>query len=197
MEVEECSSIVATKMSSTMSIVLCMLKKGFSRSKLKIFDLHTKMKHEKHASTSMSSVLLHHHYAASSICRSTDVAMSFVSPRKDYEFSCSNTPLIRRRKRYYQYRHSYNHPKVFVDDLRWSEYESVEASPAFSLPGFGRSPVRVRQLRVSDSPFSIKDAEENTEQLDRAAEDFIRKFYEELEKQRRMATPGTYYRRAQ
>lgn len=189
MEVEECSSVVATKMSNTISIVFYMLKRGFSRSKLKIFDIHTKLRQEKHATTSMSNLMLHHHYAASSICRSTDVAMSFVSPRKEYEFSCSNTPLVRRRKRYYQYRHNYNH-KLFVDDIKFSDqYQSVEASPAFSLPGFGRSPVTVRQLRVTDSPFSMKDAEENTDQLDKAAEEFIKKFYNELEKQKRMAPP--------
>ncbi|KAL8149175.1 uncharacterized protein LOC141701749 [Apium graveolens] len=194
MEVEECSSIVATKMSSAIRLVLYMLKKGFPISKLKIFDIHAKLKQEKHASKSMSNFMLDHHYAASSICRSTDVAMSFVSPRKDYEFSCSNTPLIRRRrKRYYQYRHNYSHQKLFVDDIRFSrEYESVEASPAFSLPGFGRSPVTMRQLRVTDSPFSIKDVEENTDQLDMAAEEFIKKFYRELEKQKRMAPPFTY-----
>lgn len=195
MEVEECSSIVATKMSNTISIVLYMLKKGFSTSKQKLFDIHTKLKQEKHASNSMSNYMLHHHYAASSICRSTDVAMSYVSPPKDYEFSCSNTPLIRRRKSYYQYHHNYNHQKLFVDDIKFSEYESVEASPAFSLPGFGRSPVTVRQLRVTDSPFSMKDAEENTDQLDKAAEEFIQKFYMELEKQKRMAPPFTYSHR--
>ncbi|KAK1396910.1 Avr9/Cf-9 rapidly elicited protein 146 [Heracleum sosnowskyi] len=199
MEVEECSSTVATKMSNTISIVLYMLKKGFSRSKLKIYDLHTKLKQEKHATNTVTNLMLQHHYAASSICRSTDVAMSYVSPPKDYEFSCSNTPLIRRRrKRYYQYRHTYNHQKVFVDDIKLSEYESVEASPAFSLPGFGRSPLTVRQLRVTDSPFSMKDADENTDTLDKAAEEFIKKFYKELEKQKRMAPPFTYsHRRTQ
>lgn len=191
MEVEECSSLVAKKLSDTLSIVFYMLKKGLSKSKLRLIDLHLKLKRPKHASNTMSSLMLHHHYAASSVCRSTDVAMSFVSPRKEYEFSCSNTPLIRRRKKnYYQYRHKYNNQKVF------SDYGSVEASPAISLPGFGKSPGTVRQLRVSDSPFSIKDAEENTEQLDKAAEEFIKKFYKELEKQKNMAPPLTYYRKA-
>lgn len=192
MEVEEGSSIVATKMSNTISRVLYMLKKGFSRSKLKIYDFQTKLKQEK---STMSNLMLHHHYAASSICRSTDVAMSYVSPLKDYEFSCSNTPLIRRRrKRYYQHRHNYKHQKVFVDDIKFSEYQStVEASPAFSLPGFGRSPVTVRQLRVTDSPFSIKDADENTDQLDKAAEEFINKFYNELDKQKRTQSSSMFY----
>ncbi|WOG94359.1 hypothetical protein DCAR_0313653 [Daucus carota subsp. sativus] len=196
MEVEECSSLVATKLSKTLSIVFYMLKKGLSKSKLRITDLHLMLKRQHATTSTRSSLMLHHHYAASSVCRSTDVATSYVSPRKEYEFSCSNTPLIRRRnKSYYQYRHKYTQQRVYSTTTNRSIYEgSVEASPAISLPGFGKSPGR--QLRVSDSPFSIKDAEENTDQLDKAAEEFIRKFYKELEKQKSMAPPLSYYSRA-
>ena len=55
----------------------------------------------------------------------------------------------------------------------------VEASPA--LPGFGRSPM-VRQLRVTDSPFPVGE-EDKDNQVDKAAEDFIKRFYKELRKQ--------------
>jgi hypothetical protein len=56
----------------------------------------------------------------------------------------------------------------------------VEASPA--LPGFGQSPM-VRQLRVTDSPFPLKEDDEKDNQVDKAAEDFINRFYNQLRKQ--------------
>ncbi|KAL6952881.1 hypothetical protein U1Q18_026937 [Sarracenia purpurea var. burkii] len=65
-----------------------------------------------------------------------------------------------------------------VRDMVWSEM----ASPA--LPGFGRTPM-VRQLRVTDSPFPLRDVDEDN-RVDEAAEEFIVKFYKELRKQNAM-----------
>lgn len=64
-----------------------------------------------------------------------------------------------------------------------NEAAAVEASPMV-LPGFGRSPM-VRQLRVTDSPFPLKD--EGDSQVDKAAEEFIKKFYKDLKSQKRMS----------
>ncbi len=57
----------------------------------------------------------------------------------------------------------------------------VEASPA--LPGFGRSPM-VRQLRITDSPFPLRDIDEDSVHVDKAAEEFIERFYKELRQQK-------------
>ena len=59
---------------------------------------------------------------------------------------------------------------------------SEVASPA--LPGFGRSPM-VRQLRITDSPFPLKDIDGDGE-VDKAAEEFIERFYNELKRQKNM-----------
>ena len=67
--------------------------------------------------------------------------------------------------------------------------EMVEASPL--LPGFGRSPM-VRQLRVTDSPFPIKDTDEDP-QVDKAAEEFIRKFHKDLKLQKMMSALESPY----
>ncbi|KAL6996429.1 hypothetical protein U1Q18_006559 [Sarracenia purpurea var. burkii] len=66
-----------------------------------------------------------------------------------------------------------------VLDMIYSEL----SSPA--LPGFGRTPM-VRQLRITDSPFPIRDVDEDSH-VDEAAEEFIAKFYKDLRKQNRMA----------
>ncbi|XP_042067134.1 uncharacterized protein LOC121810431 [Salvia splendens] len=60
-------------------------------------------------------------------------------------------------------------------------FSSAVASPA--LPGFGPSPL-VRQLRITDSPFPLTDAEaEEDNNVDEAAEEFITKFYDDLKRQ--------------
>lgn len=61
----------------------------------------------------------------------------------------------------------------------------VEASPLVTLPGFGRSPM-VRQLRVTDSPFPLKDdGDAHSGLVDKAAEEFIKNFYKDLTLQKR------------
>ncbi|KAK4754320.1 hypothetical protein SAY87_002424 [Trapa incisa] len=56
----------------------------------------------------------------------------------------------------------------------------VAASPI--LPGFGRTPL-VRQLRITDSPFPLKSEEDEDDYVDKAAEEFIERFYKELKRQ--------------
>lgn len=190
MEIEPSPPMKATKLWSIVRIVFYMLRKGLTKSKL-MLDLHLMLKQGKIASKTLTHLMLHHPYSSTFGCRPDDVTSSFISPRA-YEFSCSNSPLIPRRKHYHHRRHRHqNHQhdinaeqKVF--DV-FDEYESsVEGSPMIDLPGFGRSPTAVRQLRVTDSPFSIKDVEENTSQVDKAAEEFIKKFYKELMEQQKI-----------
>nr|XP_016505410.1 PREDICTED: uncharacterized protein LOC107823298 [Nicotiana tabacum] len=57
--------------------------------------------------------------------------------------------------------------------------QSGTASPA--LPGFGRTPT-VRQLRVTDSPFPLRDGEGNS-QVDEKADEFISRFYRDLRRE--------------
>lgn len=67
-------------------------------------------------------------------------------------------------------------------DLIYSEL----SSPA--LPGFGRTPL-ARQLRITDSPFPLRDADGGDSHVDQAAEAFIMRFYNELKKQNYKITP--------
>lgn len=61
----------------------------------------------------------------------------------------------------------------------WDMIRSELSSPA--LPGFGRTPV-TRQLRITDSPFPLVGMDEDAD-VDKAAEDFISRFYNELRQQ--------------
>uniref|UniRef100_A0A1J3JTT9 Avr9/Cf-9 rapidly elicited protein n=1 Tax=Noccaea caerulescens TaxID=107243 RepID=A0A1J3JTT9_NOCCA len=66
---------------------------------------------------------------------------------------------------------------------------SVEALTALSpyLPGFGRSTPLERPLRVTDSPFPLQeDGDVANGHVDKAAEEFIKKFYKNLNQQKKM-----------
>ncbi|GJN35808.1 hypothetical protein PR202_gb24615 [Eleusine coracana subsp. coracana] len=56
----------------------------------------------------------------------------------------------------------------------------------------GRSPAGVRPLRVTDSPFPAVPEDGCGERVDAEADDFIRKFYEQLRMQPYAATPDAH-----
>ncbi|TVU17031.1 hypothetical protein EJB05_33038, partial [Eragrostis curvula] len=60
----------------------------------------------------------------------------------------------------------------------------------------GRSPAGVRPLRVTDSPFpAVPEDGCSNERVDAEADDFIKKFYEQLRMQPYAATPDAHLRR--
>ncbi|KAI4381902.1 hypothetical protein MLD38_007923 [Melastoma candidum] len=65
-------------------------------------------------------------------------------------------------------------------EVEETDQVSEVASPM--LPGFGRTPL-ARQLRITDSPFPLKDDGDGGK-VDKAAEEFIQKFYRALQKQK-------------
>ncbi|WVZ79815.1 hypothetical protein U9M48_027349 [Paspalum notatum var. saurae] len=69
------------------------------------------------------------------------------------------------------------------------------ATPSPALwASFGRTPAHVRQLKITDSPFPIRDdAAADSGQVDKEAEEFIKKFYEQLRKQQSLATATPDY----
>lgn len=206
---EKRSPVIAKKLWNILRIVFCMLKKGIPKSKLMV-DLHMMFKRGKLAGKAIMLHLHQEYYYSSVACRSTDVRMSIV-PRREYEFSCSNSPVypsyFSKRSRNHNHHDNYNNRykseemnvvhKVF-DMLSNGYHENMadaNNSPMVALPGFGQSPM-VRQLRVTDSPFPVKEYEENP-QVDKDAEEFIKKFYKQLKQQGRVAaleSPSPYHK---
>ncbi|KAJ0074842.1 hypothetical protein Patl1_33997 [Pistacia atlantica] len=145
------------------------------------------------------SNLLHHH----SHHNHHHHVSSYVVPPNEYEFSCSNTPnytfpfhLNKRKSNYHHFFGCAHAPPTDDDDVTTvntvkvvlemfnNNEMAVEASPA--LPGFERSPF-VRPLRITDSPFPLRDVDEDNGYVDKAAEEFIQKFYKELKKQKKLS----------
>lgn len=198
MEMEPASTPeVGKKLWHIVRVIFYMVRKSISKSRIMV-DLHLMLKRgNKLAEKAICNLMFHNYQHSSFGCRSND-ALSFISPR-EYEFSCSNSPAnfnpFYTHKRKHQlnlFAKSYKYNDVttaaavqkMLEMLNNPEVASaVEASP-LSLPGFGKSPM-VRQLRITDSPFPLKD--EGDSQVDKAAEEFIKKFYKDLKLQKTAA----------
>ncbi|XP_062010644.1 uncharacterized protein LOC133727031 [Rosa rugosa] len=215
MEVEPSPPVVAKKLWNLVRIVFFMLRKGLTKSKL-LVDLHLMLKRGKLASKAIANnlIMLHHSSNSAFSCRSND-AVSFVTPR-EYEFSCSNSPATHnpflfhhKRNKHHHHHHGYFAKNTSATAAAY-QYDDVstaaavqrvlemlnnemvaEASPMVTLPGFGKSPM-VRQLRITDSPFPMK--EEGDSQVDKEAEEFIKKFYKDLKLQKRTSALESPYR---
>lgn len=73
---------------------------------------------------------------------------------------------------------------------------AVLATPSPALwSSFGRSPAPVRQLRITDSPFPLRDdaADQDGGLVDQEADEFIKKFYDQLRTQQSLAVATPEY----
>ncbi|XP_009771641.2 uncharacterized protein [Nicotiana sylvestris] len=178
--------VMAKKFWKIVRVAFFMLRKGLSKRKL-MFDLSLLMKRGKIASKAAIQNLMFHHNNNNTYGHQCPSSTS--SSKEYYEFSCSNSPafhlpynLNKRSK------HSHHHAPATDDDVLMVNaavlkalemIQSETASPA--LPGFGRTPT-ARQLRVTDSPFPLRDGEGNSH-VDEKADEFISRFYRDLRRE--------------
>ncbi|KAL5729038.1 hypothetical protein ACHQM5_002043 [Ranunculus cassubicifolius] len=157
--------VVAKKLWKILRIVFLMLRKRISKSKILLELHHLMTKRGKILEKVIENLMFHHHSATHS---------SFIGP-KELESSCSNSPAFSfHLGSSSNKRNSRRHESAVRKML---EMLSAEASPV--LPGFEQSPMMVRQLRITDSPFPISD-NENSIEVDEQAEEFIKRFYTQL-----------------
>lgn len=164
-----------------------MLRKGISKGKI-LADLNMLMKRSKIAGkAAIHNLMFHHHHH-----HGGDTNSAAADRHLEYEYSCSNTTAHRGfhiPSFHLSKRKNCQPPQPSGEELMAAAVEmfhSAAASPA--LPGFGPSPL-VRQLRVTDSPFPLRNAEEDSH-VDEAAEEFITRFYKDLRHQNSMAYLG-------
>ncbi|KAL2493142.1 hypothetical protein Adt_28770 [Abeliophyllum distichum] len=189
--------IIAKKVWNIVRVMFFMMRKGISKGKL-LADLDMMMKRGKIAGKAIQN-LMFHQWSTASGRRPHHRNLSFPVPVTEYEFSCSNSPAYPNFNIPFnlnKLKHSRRqHAPPTEDDFATANalvkalemLHSEAASPA--LPGFGKSPM-VRQLRITDSPFPLRNTEEDNH-VDEAAEKFIMKFYKDLKKQNAMTYFGS------
>ncbi|XP_021853407.2 uncharacterized protein [Spinacia oleracea] len=196
---------ISKKVWNIVRVAIFMIKKGLCKRKL-FMDLNLMMKRGKLAGKALGKNLMfhhHHHHKHDEFTSQVGLATPTNNdggPPREYEFSCSNTPLYRhyftnknKKNKSPKYLPLEDGENVNLEDvnnvlqmmLRDEEVTGVLAAASPVLPGlgYGRSPA-VRQLRITDSPFPVKNSEEDNKHVDLAAEAFINKFYSQLKQQK-------------
>ncbi|XP_021749739.1 uncharacterized protein LOC110715466 [Chenopodium quinoa] len=206
-------SNLSKKLWKIVKVAIFMIKKGLCIKKLLMdLNLMMKRGKLASKNLANLMLHHHHHHHDDDYISKVGLATPNNNPNDDttcvYEFSCSDTPLYRHyftNKLKKINRHQNKNVKNplympspyyqedgenvnledvsnMVDMMLHNEQVSVPSPGFTSRLGFGRSP-RVRQLRVTDSPFPVHNSEED-KHVDQAAEAFITKFYSQLKQQK-------------
>ncbi|XP_074592339.1 uncharacterized protein LOC141848120 [Curcuma longa] len=194
-------SSLAKRLWHMIRAVHCMIRKGFTKHNKLIMNLHLLLKRGKLAGKALTDLLLHHgHHPRADITGLSPGELNFFfHAPDDVEFSCSNTPSPafflsagKRLKSGRRRRQADSTLDVHVAAALVKEFEILSlASPVPAAGRFGNSLLAApRQLRITDSPFPAREEEENDGgRVDREAEAFIRRFYDQLRLQQ--SAPAT------
>ncbi|KAL1212422.1 hypothetical protein V5N11_009520 [Cardamine amara subsp. amara] len=196
---------ISKKLWNIVRFLLYMIRKGVSKHKL-IADFNATLKRGK-------NLMFHHRRRVRpAAATASDALNATASLRQEYEFSCSNTPnysfpfpnmAFMKKKSHNSLFACGQSPQTLDDDAAAARAVlellngvgdkgnvtpadlTVALSPYF--PGFGQTPL-VRPLRVTDSPFPLtpENGDVANRHVDKAADDFIKKFYKNLNQQKKM-----------
>ncbi|KAL3366430.1 hypothetical protein AABB24_011220 [Solanum stoloniferum] len=172
--------VIAKKFWKIVRVAYFMLRKGLSSKRKLMFDLNLLMKRGKIAGKAAFQNLMFQGHN-NNINESTS--------KEYYEFSCSNSPAF--HLPFHLNKRINKHNQTEHDDVSMMNaavlkalemLQSETASPA--LPGFGRTPT-VRQLRITDSPFPLREADNGDmiSHVDEKADEFISRFYRDLRRE--------------
>jgi hypothetical protein len=202
-ELHSISPVIAKRLWNVLRISFFMIRKGLISKRKMIMDMNLMMKRGKLLRKSLSNLINSHHHLPKNAARAA-------SGIQEYEFSCSNSPApvffhVPKRKQYH-YFPCINDPQVTEKEEEEEEEEEedepdhhqggnaialVPKTPEYSFnfrlddfaPGEKRSPL-LSPFSVRVSNYSSEDESENIEggigQVDDKAEEFIRRFYEQL-----------------
>ncbi|CAK8535848.1 unnamed protein product [Lathyrus sativus] len=166
--------VISKRIWSMVRVAFFMLRKKLSKGQV-MNNLNMMLRRRgKLAGKAIANLMFHHNQDSSS---SRHFHNSFTSSR-EYKLSCSSFTPTQALPTPDDEAMTMRTMKTVLNMLN-NDQAIVEASPVLS--GFEHSP-RVRQLRVTDSPFPLIDDEKDN-QIDKAAEDFIKKFYRQLRQQ--------------
>lgn len=192
---------MAKRLWSFLRVAFYMMRKGLLSKRKLLMDMNLMMKRGKVLGKKTLGNLIHHHH------RSTGRSISGGYGLREYEFSCSNSPVPVffhagcKRKHHHHY-----FPCINLQEEPETPPPSSHGLPAIQLsPEYSfnfrndQSPefadLGERLISPMVSPFSVRvsnfsGVEENdggSRQVDVEAEEFITKFYEQLKAQRSIA----------
>ncbi|KAI3841948.1 hypothetical protein MKX03_032621 [Papaver bracteatum] len=192
MESKPSTRVVAKRVWNIVKIVFFMIRKGISKNN-KFFIVHLQnimSKREKIATKVIENMMFHYQNS-----KKASQVSSYKVP-KHYEFG--NSPAVyMSNNNCKQKNHGGKFPlseedmttvnavqqllEMLNNEVMTENGGSTILSPHLPGFGFGRTPT-VRQFRITDSPFPLKDhvADEEECQVDEDADEFIKNFYAQL-----------------
>ncbi|PWA95429.1 hypothetical protein CTI12_AA050260 [Artemisia annua] len=116
MEIEQRTPLISKKLWSIIRTLLYMMKKNISKN-IPWFELHMLLKKTTKIATKL---LLEHQTLTNTLtCRPNNIHDTFIPPR-DYQFSCSSTPVFNpKRKSYYRRKsvHDHDHAHALTETV--------------------------------------------------------------------------------
>ncbi|KAK7315695.1 hypothetical protein VNO77_34263 [Canavalia gladiata] len=196
------SPVIAKKLWNVLRITFFMIRKGLVSKRKLIMDMNLMMKKGKLIRKSMSNFMSSHHHHHSKSLAHGGYGI------QEYEFSCSNSPNpvffhhMPKRKHHHFNFPCINSPEVIEEELEADEEPKpvvlVPMTPEYTFnlrfdasdfaPGDRKSPL-LSPFSVRISNYSSEDENEEggvNGQVDDQAEDFIKRFYEQLRMQSRI-----------
>ncbi|CAK8535851.1 unnamed protein product [Lathyrus sativus] len=170
--------VISKRVLSLVRAAFFMMRKGISKGKL-MMNLNIILKRRsKLAGKAIANLMSHHphHGGSTTNSHSYDSRHQFTSSR-EYEFSCSNTPnhffSIGKRRHIHNRNHNTQAPPTHDNEVTtMNEMKAVLEM------------LNNDQAIVEASPdFPSRDDDEKDNQVDKAAEDFIKRFYSQLRNQ--------------
>ncbi|XP_058774168.1 uncharacterized protein LOC131648426 [Vicia villosa] len=183
--------VISKRVWKMVRVVFFMLRKGISKGKL-MMNLNMMFKRRSKLAGKVIANLMshHHHHGGSTSNRHSHNSHQQFTLSREYEFSCSNTPnnFFSNGNRHHVHNHKYNAQAPLADD---DEVKTMNAMKAvFEMLNNDKTTVEAshaqsgsERQKLSDSPFPLRDDDEKEKQVDKAAEDFIKRFYSQLWKQ--------------
>ncbi|KAG6575512.1 hypothetical protein SDJN03_26151, partial [Cucurbita argyrosperma subsp. sororia] len=186
--------VISKRLWKLVRVAYFLLRKGIiSKSKL-ILDLNLMMKRGKIAGKAITNLMFHHHYHGGATPSSSADQLPIAVGPDDYEFNCSDSPAFPSLHfpAFHKRRRNQNHTSSFfacahapptLDDDSAAVNAVKAAVEIFNYHSRASSPSlvsgSVRQLRITDSPFPLHDANADSS-VDKAADEYISRFYKEL-----------------
>ncbi|KAJ9189802.1 hypothetical protein P3X46_001055 [Hevea brasiliensis] len=194
------SMLAAKRLWNVLRLTFFMIRKGLVSKRKLIMDMNLMVKRGKLLRKSFSNLICHHHHHHHGNMASGSYGL------EEYEFSCSNSPnpvFFHLPKRKHHYFPCINPPEVIEEEEETNKAAALVMVPKtpdeypFNLfhhldasdfaPEEKRSPLP-SPLSVRVSNYSSEDENDSgiNGEVDDEAEEFIRRFYEQLRLQSRM-----------
>ncbi|MBA0623071.1 hypothetical protein Godav_008563 [Gossypium davidsonii] len=172
--------VMTKRVWSIVKAVLFMMRKGLLSKRKLMVDLNVMLKRGKIAGAKAIGNLMFHHHSNRQVSSSSTAEATATAVQDYYHhfFACTHAPPTLDDDNVA----TMNALKVALEMINKNDGNNSVVAASPMLPGFGQTPL-ARQLRITDSPFPLRDMDEDADYVDKAAEDFINRFYKDLKQQ--------------